>query len=94
MRDVGGATLNLQSTALKGKEYEVISNAFIALKSVYQDLRLERAGKNANSKWAEIFEEFDQNFFATLSTRVEYKNCSEMLDNRFSACNFCTDLVR
>jgi hypothetical protein len=59
MRDVGGATLNLQSTALKGKEYEVISNAFIALKSVYQDLRLERAGKNANSKWAEIFEEFE-----------------------------------
>jgi hypothetical protein len=59
MRDVGGAVLNLQSTALKGKEYEVISNAFVALKSVYQDLRLERAGQNANSKWAEIFEEFE-----------------------------------
>ena len=59
MRDVGGATLNLQSTALKGKEYEVISNAFTALKAVYQDLRLERAGQEANSKWAEIFEEFE-----------------------------------
>jgi hypothetical protein len=59
MRDVGGAVLNLQSTALKGKEYEVISNAFTALKAVYQDLRLERSGQEANSKWAEIFEEFE-----------------------------------
>jgi hypothetical protein len=59
MRDVGGAVLNLQSTALKGKEYEVISNAFTALKAVYQDLRLERSGQQANSKWAEIFEEFE-----------------------------------
>jgi hypothetical protein len=59
MRDVGGATLNLQSTALKGKEFEVISNAFTALKAVYQDLRLERSGQQANSKWAEIFEEFE-----------------------------------
>jgi hypothetical protein len=59
MRDVGGATLNLQSTALKGKEFEVISNAFTALKAVYQDLRLERSGQQANSKWAQIFEEFE-----------------------------------
>jgi hypothetical protein len=59
MRDVGGAVLNLQSTPLKGKEYEVISNAFTALKAVYQDLRLERAGQQANSKWAQIFEEFE-----------------------------------
>jgi hypothetical protein len=59
MRDVGGAVLNLQSTALKGKEFEVISNAFTALKAVYQDLRLERSGQQANSKWAEIFEEFE-----------------------------------
>jgi hypothetical protein len=59
MRDVGGAVLNLQSTPLKGKEYEVISNAFTALRAVYQDLRLERSGQQANSKWAEIFEEFE-----------------------------------
>jgi len=59
MRDIGGAVLNLQSTPLKGKEFEIISNAFIALKSVYQDLRLERAGQQANSKWGQIFEEFE-----------------------------------
>jgi hypothetical protein len=59
MRDVGGAVLNLQSTSLKGKEYEVISNAFVALKSIYQDLRMERSGQQANSKWAQIFEEFE-----------------------------------
>jgi hypothetical protein len=59
MRDIGGAVLNLQSTKLKGKEFEVISNAFTALKDVYQDLRLVRAGEQATSKWAQIFEEFE-----------------------------------
>ena len=59
LRDVGGATLNLQSTPLKGKEMEVIGNSLTALKSIYRDLRLVREGKQANSKWAQIFEEFE-----------------------------------
>ena len=59
LRDLGGATLNLQSTALKGKEFKVITNAFVALRAVYKDLRLQREGKPADSAWAKKFEEFE-----------------------------------
>jgi hypothetical protein len=59
LRDVGGATLNLQSTPLKGKEREVIGNSLTALKEIYKDLRLVREGKQATSKWGQIFEEFE-----------------------------------
>jgi hypothetical protein len=59
LRDVGGATLNLQSTALKGKEREVIGNSLTALKEIYKDLRLARDGKQTTSKWGQIFEEFE-----------------------------------
>ena len=59
LRDIGGATLNLQSTALKGKEFKVITNAFVALRAVYKDLRLQREGKPADSAWAKKFEEFE-----------------------------------
>jgi hypothetical protein len=59
LRDVGGATLNLQSTALKGKEREVIGNSLTALREIYKDLRLARDGKQTTSKWGQIFEEFE-----------------------------------
>ena len=65
LRDIGGATLNLQSTALKGKEFKVITNAFVALRAVYKDLRLQREGKviakdpSGKFSWAEKFEEFE-----------------------------------
>jgi hypothetical protein len=59
LRDVGGATLNLQSTALKGKEREVIGNSLTALREIYKDLRLARDGKQTTSKWGKIFEDFE-----------------------------------
>lgn len=59
MRDVGGATLNLQTTPLKGMERKVISDGFVALVEIYKDLRRIRQGLPANSKWAQTFEEFE-----------------------------------
>jgi hypothetical protein len=59
MRDIGGAALNLQSTPLKGQESKVIADSFVALKAIYRDLRRQRDGLAADSKWAEIFEEFE-----------------------------------
>lgn len=59
MRDIGGAALNLQSTPLKGQEGKVIADSFVALKAIYRDLRRQRDGLAADSKWAEIFEEFE-----------------------------------
>jgi len=59
MRDIGGAALNLQNTPLKGNERKVIADAFTAIKAVYRDLRRKRNGLDADSKWAEIFEDFE-----------------------------------
>jgi hypothetical protein len=79
MRDIGGAVLNLQTTPLKGQEAKVISDALIALKSVYRDLRRQRDGLDADSQWAKIFEEFEleggktgyRDLFETTESRAE-----------------------
>jgi len=79
MRDIGGAVLNLQTTPLKGQEAKVISDALIALKSVYRDLRRQRNGLDADSPWAKIFEEFEleggktgyRDLFETTESRAE-----------------------
>jgi hypothetical protein len=79
MRDIGGAVLNLQTTPLKGQEAKVVSDALVALKAVYQDLRRQRQGLGANSKWASIFEEFEseggktgyRDLFETSESRAE-----------------------
>jgi len=59
MRDIGGAVLNLQSTPLKGNERKIISDALGSIKDIYSDLRRQRQGLPADSKWANIFEEFE-----------------------------------
>jgi len=59
MRDVGGATINLQTTPLKGMERKVIGDGFVALVEIYKDLRRIRKGLPPNSKWAQTFEEFE-----------------------------------
>ena len=59
MRDIGGAVLNLQSTPLKGNERKIISDALGLIKDIYSDLRRQRQGLPANSKSAQIFEEFE-----------------------------------
>ena len=59
MRDIGGAVLNLQSTPLKGSERKIISDALGLIKDIYSDLRRQRQGLPADSKSAQIFEEFE-----------------------------------
>ena len=58
MRDIGGATINLQTTPLKGMERKVVADAFVALKDVYKDLRRARDGLPPKSKWGQIFDDF------------------------------------
>jgi len=58
MRDVGGATINLQTTPLKGMERKVVSDAMVALKDIYKDLRRAREGLPPKSKWGQVFEDF------------------------------------
>ena len=57
-RDVGGATINLQTTPLKGMERKVVSDAMVALKDIYKDLRRAREGLPPKSKWGRVFEDF------------------------------------
>lgn len=79
MRDVQTAALNLSSTELKGKQKEVLSQTFSALKVIYQDARAVRDGKHPNSSWSKLWEEFQtqggqtgyRQMFATSKDRAD-----------------------
>lgn len=79
IRDSGTALLNLGSTPLAGKQRELAKNAMSALRGVYSDLRAERAGRTATSRWSQIYEEFAaeggqtgyRDLFATSKERAE-----------------------
>jgi hypothetical protein len=65
LRDMGGATLNLQSTVLKGMEKQVIFGGLTALKAIYKDMRMHRSGKltkaeyeASQSEWGKVLAEF------------------------------------
>lgn len=60
IRDTQGAALNLSTTAIAGKQKDVLRNTMFALKGIYADLRNQRAGKPATSAWATLFEEFQK----------------------------------
>lgn len=60
LRDVQGVALNLSSTELKGEELKVLRNTTSALAGIYGDARRARKGQGANSKWAVLWEEFQE----------------------------------
>ncbi|MFZ2541006.1 MAG: LPD38 domain-containing protein, partial [Gallionella sp.] len=57
IRDVQGAALNLTSTPLAKHKAEVIGHILSAAKGIYLDARAERQGHPATSKWAQLWEE-------------------------------------
>lgn len=59
LRDLGGASVNLSSTAIAGKQRQVIGNALPAALGMYRDLRAERSGKTAATNWAALADEFE-----------------------------------
>ena len=59
IRDLGGASVNLSSTAIAGKQRQVIGNALPAALGMYRDLRAERNGKTASTNWAALADEFE-----------------------------------
>jgi len=58
LRDVQFAGLALTSTPLAKHKARVMAQVPSALKGIYQDARAERAGKEATSAWAQLWEEF------------------------------------
>ena len=59
IRDLGGASINLSSTPIAGKQRQVIGNALPAAFGMYRDLRSERGGKTATTNWAALADEFE-----------------------------------
>lgn len=78
-RDVQAAMLNLQSTALKGKQKDVMKHILPALRGIYIDLRDHRAGKQPGSAYASLFEEFQREGGAT-GYRDMYANAEDRAD--------------
>jgi hypothetical protein len=58
-RDVQSAALNLGTTPLAGHAKEITANAPSALVGILSDLRAERRGHPAASKWAKLWDEFE-----------------------------------
>lgn len=64
-RDVGAAMLNLSSTPLAGHKADIAKHTLSALSGVYKDARAVRGDKAPPSKWAELWEEFQNEGGAT-----------------------------
>lgn len=58
VRDFQGALLNLSATPLKGHAKEIAGHTLSALKGIYLDARAARDGKTPSSKWAQLWDEF------------------------------------
>jgi len=79
LRDIQTGMLNLQSTALKGKQSAIAKNVVPALIGIYSDLRKNRDGKAATSDYAKLFEEFQREGGAT-GYRDMFANAQERAD--------------
>lgn len=58
VRDAQFAMLALGSTPLKGKKVEILKNATLMLKGIYQDARAVRDGRHPSSSTAQLWERF------------------------------------
>lgn len=79
VRDVQGAMLNLSSTPLKDDKLKIAKYTASALAGIYGDMRAARKGKNQTSKWAALWDEFQEvggqtgyrDLFATSADRAD-----------------------
>ncbi len=59
-RDTQGALLNLSTTPIAGKQWEVLRHTMSALKGIYFDQRAAREGNQPQSQWADLWDEFQK----------------------------------
>jgi GGDEF domain-containing protein len=79
IRDTQGALLNLSTTPIKGDEKKVLQYTRQALVGIYLDIRAKRDGKENDSEWAKLYEEFQnvggqtgyRNMFSNAEQRAE-----------------------
>lgn len=79
VRDVQGAALNLSSTALAGKQKQVLGLTLPAMKGIYQEVRARRDGKKVSGQWSELWEEFQKEGGQT-GYRDMFRNSRERAD--------------
>lgn len=60
VRDVQGAAINLQSTALAGRQGEVLTQTVPALRGIYSEMRSQRKGSTTGTQWSKLWEEFQE----------------------------------
>ena len=66
IRDTLGAQFNLSTTPIAGQQAKVTAGVLPALRGIYKDLRSQRAGEGAaEGKWADLWEEYQQEGGAT-----------------------------
>ena len=64
-RDVQEALINLSTTPISDMRAQVLRDSGSALLGIYSDLRAHRKGRAPQSKWAQLFEEFQTSGGAT-----------------------------
>lgn len=60
LRDTQGALLNLSTTPLADRKGAVLKEAGSALLGIYSDIRAHRKGRQPQSQWAQLWEEFQR----------------------------------
>lgn len=75
-RDVQGALLNLSTTPLAGEQKRVAGYTVDALRGIYADIRAHRSGKVPSSRWASLYEEF-QNEGGQTGYRDQFSNAEQ-----------------
>lgn len=75
-RDLQGAAINLQSTALAGRQGEVLAQALPALRGIYLEMRSQRKGSTTGSQWSKLWDEF-QEFGGQTGYRDQFRTSAD-----------------
>lgn len=86
VRDVQGALINVQSTAIAGEQKRVLGYTVDALRGIYADIRAHRRGEAPSSRWAKLFEEFQKEGGQT-GYRDQYANAEARAEAIISELN-------
>jgi len=81
LRDIQGATLQLSTTPLAGKQKEVMSEVLPSLKSIFKSIRGERKGKDVDPDWEDFQKSGGQTGFRDMYSRSQER--AEALQKEF-----------
>lgn len=86
IRDVQGAMINLAATPLAGQQAKIAKDTFSALRGIYSDIRKTRKGGQANSEWAKLWEQM-QDDGGTTGYREMFQTSADRANNLKSILN-------